>query len=144
MDAVVTEWDVLLDALRALNFSCSDFVIVGSGPLWAAGLMDAPGDLDVLARGAAWEKAAALAPPTAAPRGDLCVSLCDGCIEIFDGWTPAVWPVESVFAAAVLHDGLPFAPLSFVLAVKCALNRPKDQPHIRLLTRHLEAGNRSQ
>lgn len=142
MAAVMNDWDALLDRVRALELPPNDFVIVGSGPLWAHGLMDAPGDVDILARGAAWDKAAALAPPFVAPRGDCCVSLCDGRIEIFDGWTPAVWPIESVFAAAVLHDGLPFAPLAFTLAVKRALNRPKDWPHIRLLTRRLNLEGR--
>lgn len=137
MAAVMNDWDALLDALRALDLPSSDFVIVGSGPLWAHGLIDAPGDLDVLARGAAWNKAVTFAPPFRAPRGDSCVSLCDGRLEIFDGWTPAVWPVAAIFDAARLHDGLPFAPLAFTLAVKRALNRPKDGPHIRLLTRRL-------
>ena len=53
--------------LRSLRLPADDFVICGSGPLFARGWIDDPGDLDIVARGAAWEIVAGLGTVEAAP-----------------------------------------------------------------------------
>jgi hypothetical protein len=42
--------------LRALNLPTADYAIFGSGPLAVRGLIEEMHDLDVVARGTAWEQ----------------------------------------------------------------------------------------
>ncbi len=116
-------------------------MILGSGPMWAHGLLaDLGNDVDVVARRAAWRRACELGTPVRAALGDLVVRLDGGAVEIFDGWAPMGWSVDALIEAAEWRHGLPWAPLQYVLEFKRALARPKDLEHVRLIERYLEAG----
>ena len=47
----------LFDSLRSLGLPGGEYVVFGSGPLIVRGIIDAANDLDVVCRGAAWERA---------------------------------------------------------------------------------------
>jgi hypothetical protein len=104
-----------------------DYVLFGSLPLLAHELVDSVNDIDILARGFAWEQAQTFARAELAPMGEWRVSL--GSIEIYNAWLGM--DVEAIIDRAVFVNGLPYADLQDVLEFKQKLNRPKDTEHIR-------------
>lgn len=125
--------EALVRRVRALDLPAGDYALHGSSVLLAHGLVATVNDVDLVARGAAWERAARLAPvlraqvdPVVRPSPE---------IEIFHGWLDDD-PDELIDTAETLH-GLPFVTLAAVLAFKRRLGRPKDRAHIALIERHL-------
>jgi hypothetical protein len=125
--------------LRALDLPTEDYAIFGSGPLAVRGLIEEVHDLDVVARGAAWEQAKGLGEVRIAPEGDPLVWLEGGAIEVFSGWLG--WDIDMLIDNAEIIDGLPFARLEDVLAFKLSLGRPKDVAHARLIEGYLQGGS---
>jgi hypothetical protein len=76
----------LFGMLRALGLPTADYAVFGGGPLAVRGLIEEVHDLDVVARGAAWEQAKGLGQVRTAPEGDPVVWLKGGAIEVFGGW----------------------------------------------------------
>lgn len=122
--------------VKGLGLPTSDYVLFGSLPLLAHGLTNHVNDIDILARGSAWQHAQTLSKAELAPMGEWRVNLTD--IEIYNAWLGM--DVEAIIDRAVVINGLPYADLSDVLAFKQKLNRPKDAEHIRLLELFLARG----
>jgi hypothetical protein len=57
---VGTQSGSLFEKVRALRLPASEYAIFGSGPLVAHGLLGEGRDIDLVARGAAWRRAAEL------------------------------------------------------------------------------------
>ncbi|MEV4193367.1 hypothetical protein [Streptomyces toxytricini] len=130
----------LVEKLISLHLPPTDYVIMGSGPLLAHGLRESIGDLDVVARGAAWKIATAAVPPTVAPSGiGQMVLLFNGDIEVFDRWLPGAAPPDELIEGAEFVQGIPFCPLPEVLRWKRKLNREKDQYDIPLIEAYLRS-----
>ena len=127
----------LLTALRGMDLPTSDYVVFGSGPLLVHGLRRHIGDLDVVARGPAWDTLAAHFPPTRTPSGH--GQMIRLVIEVVDRWLPG-WDTDRLIATAEHHHGLPFAPLSAVQRSKLATARPKDAADIAALATALPTG----
>ncbi|MEU3492194.1 hypothetical protein ABZ747_01705 [Kitasatospora cineracea] len=128
----------LFAALRALDLPAGDYVVCGSGPLYARGLRERIGDLDVLARGRAWAIATALARPVRPPSGHgWAVYHPAAALEIVDRWTPG-WPTEQLIDGADVIDGIRFMNLACVLRWKQTARRPKDLPDIAAI-QHLHS-----
>ncbi len=125
--------------LRELNLPTADFAVFGSGPLAVRGLIEEVHDLDVVARGVAWEQAKGLGQVRTAPEGDPVVWLEGGAIEVFGGWLG--WDIDVLIDNAEIIEGLPFARLEDVLAFKLSCGRPKDVAHARLIEGHLRGGS---
>ena len=125
--------------LRALDLPTADYAIFGSDPLAVRGLIEEVHDLDVVARGTAWQQAKGLGEVRIAPEGDPVVWLEGGAIEVFCGWLG--WDIDMLIDNAEIIDGLPFARLEDVLAFKLSLGRPKDVAHTRLIEVHLRGGS---
>lgn len=123
----------LIRLLRALELPASDYVVFGSGPLLAHGLRADIGDLDVVARGPAWDRIAETCQPTRAPSGH--GQMVRLVIEVSDRWLPG-WDTDRLIDGAERHCGLPFAPLDAVRRSKLATARPKDWSDIALIDRH--------
>jgi hypothetical protein len=120
--------------LLSLHLPTSDYAIAGSGPLFARRLIRSVGDLDVVARGEAWRRAAALGPVEEAPEAGVHrVVLFDGLVEVLDGWYPQVWDVDELIDGAEIIDGIRFVPLPVVEWTKSRSRRAKDREHLRLL-----------
>ncbi|MEU6486239.1 hypothetical protein [Streptomyces sp. NPDC046887] len=106
--------------LQSLGLPVEDYVISGSGPLLVHGIRRDIGDLDVVARGAAWEIAKGLGDPEEAPLGwAQRISLMNGSIEILNGWFG--YSVDSLIAEADVFEGVRFMPLTRVLEWKSHL-----------------------
>jgi hypothetical protein len=118
----------------ALKLPANDYVLFGSLPLLAHGLIESVNDIDILSRGSAWEHAQTLAKAELAPMGEWRVNLDD--IEIYNAWLGM--DVEAIINQAVFINDLPYASLKDVLEFKQKLNRPKDIEHIRRIQSYLQ------
>ncbi|MFV0128319.1 hypothetical protein ACLGI4_11455 [Streptomyces sp. HMX112] len=128
----------LIRKLLALGLPAADYVIAGSGPLLAHGLRDTIGDLDIVARGAAWRRVLGWADPVPAPSGHgRMVLLCGGGIEVFDRWLPGTRGPDEMIDGAEWVRGIPFCPLREVLMWKELYDREKDREDVRLIREHL-------
>ncbi|MGN9845151.1 hypothetical protein ACTMTI_44210 [Nonomuraea sp. H19] len=121
----------LFAELARLSLPRGHYVVCGSAALYVRGLRARMGDLDVLARGAAWDVVLSLGiAPTAAPshHGQV-IHHPTLAIEFVDRWTPG-WPTDDLIDSADLIDGFPVMRLGDVLAWKEHAHRLKDQPDI--------------
>ncbi|MEU9760952.1 hypothetical protein [Streptomyces sp. NPDC047985] len=103
------------------------------------------GDLDIVARGAAWKAVADLAEPGPAPSGHgRMVRLFGGTLEFFDSWLPGSSDPDSLIERAEFICGIPFCPLLDVLAWKGRSTRQKDRDDLLLIRSHLERNGLNQ
>jgi hypothetical protein len=117
----------LFQSLASLELQANDYVVFGSAPLLAHGLRDKISDLDVVARGRAWQRACELGERlTRAGRGTEMVQLLGGLIEISPDWITPEWSADELIDDADVIDGIRVARLDKVLAYKRQLGRPKD------------------
>lgn len=119
--------------LRALDLPQGDWVVHGSAVMVLHGVLASANDVDLIARGPAWQRALALGE-TVPGREDLCVVLEHG-VEVWSGWLGE--DVDRLIDRAENVGGVPCVSLHEVLAFKLGEDRPKDQPHIALLRRRL-------
>jgi hypothetical protein len=123
--------------LRSLRLPADDYVIAGSGPLFARDWIDDPRDLDIVARGTAWLMAAALAPVERARyTSSPCVQLFGGDLDIFDDWFPGLGTVDELIKGADLIGGHRFVALEVVAATKRMMGRPRDLAHLAVMRAH--------
>jgi hypothetical protein len=117
-----------------LDLNVRDFVIFGSGPMLAHGLRHGIHDLDVVARGPAWQRVLERGcPGTGSVNGAPMALFWNGLIQFSQGWITADWDADDLIERAQSIQGWPFAPLADVLAYKEILLRPKDYPDIAAL-----------
>lgn len=119
----------LREQVFSLNFPNEDFLLFGSAPMLAHGLIEHVNDIDIVAKGAAWEKAQSLGTKKLAAAGDFVISYKD--TDVYDGWMGE--SVGLLFKRAKFIQGLKYAHLEDVLKYKLELNRAKDKEHISLL-----------
>ena len=130
----------LVALANELDIDRRDFVIFGSAPLLAHGLRQRVRDLDVVARGTAWQRASRYGlPATGTINGAPMALFWGGLIQVSSGWISEDWDADALVDRAEIIQGLPFAKLDDVLAYKQALDRPKDRPDIEALIRHYVA-----
>lgn len=127
----------LLEDLAALELPPGDFVIFGSGPLLARGWIDDVGDLDVVARGAAWDRARELGREEHLEEWGVTVVNIGAGITVGTRWAIGDVDVNALIDGAEVIDGLPFAPLDAVVAYKRISARPKDLEHLAVVAHHL-------
>jgi hypothetical protein len=123
----------LVAIVRSLDLPPGDYALHGSAPLLAHGLVTEINDLDIVSRGAAWQRARSLAPLEQGEKDDVVRPLPD--VEIFDGWLGD--DADRLIDEAEYMLGVPFVTLEAVLRFKRRLGRPKDAEHIRLIEEHL-------
>ena len=132
----------LIEELLSLKLPPEDFAIFGSTPIAAHGLMDFSevGDLDIVARGSAWERAKSLSlvlpKETELKFGEFIGFFKKGDaddIQIFTGWPHGNWDVNELIDTADVINGIRYVTLENVLKWKKARNRPKDANQIALL-----------
>jgi len=118
--------------LLKLDLPREDFAIFGSGPMIERGLKPLVNDLDIIARGKAWEIATKFGEVTETPfeRGKM-VSLLEGKVEIFNDWISEKYDVNDLIDNAEIINGVKFVKLDEVLHYKEKLWRPKDVGDIK-------------
>ena len=124
----------LFDRLRSLALPPGDFAVFGSGPLIVRGIIEATNDLDVVSRGAAWERALQLGDLVSLEEHDVeVVSFNDGAITVGTSWAYGEFDIDHLIDSAEIIDGLPFVRLEHVVEYKEAAVRPEDLAHLRAL-----------
>lgn len=123
------------EALALLGLPAGHWAVHASAVLVLHGLIDAAGDVDVVARGPAWARAQELGTPKRG-KEDLCVSLPELNVEVWSGWMGE--DLDALIDEAVDVGGVPCVDLRAVLRFKEAAGRPKDAPHLAALRRHLD------
>lgn len=127
--------------IRAADLPPGDFAVFGSGPLLVRGIITAVNDVDILARGPAWERARRLGKLVRLPEhGVSVVSLHDGALTIGTVWAIGNIDVDEAIDGADVISGLPWVRLHLVADYKRAAARPKDLEHLRLLEIWNESG----
>lgn len=132
----VTASDILR-RLAELGLPERDYALHSSAALVLRGILEEAGDLDIVARGAAWERALAMLDHGAVLDGgrqDLRVSVGDD-VEIYDGWMGD--DADTVISRAEPVGGVPCASLADVVAMKERLGRPKDLAHLERIAAYL-------
>ena len=115
----------------------------GSGPLLVRGIIDEVGDLDVVCRGVAWDRARELGEVhRLEPYGVEVVALDEGRITFGMEWGIGAFDVNELIDTAELIDGIPFVRLEHVVAYKRIAARAKDVAHLAALDRWRAAPQR--
>lgn len=133
----------IFDALRLLRLDDGDFAVFGSGPLLARGIIETVADLDVIARGAAWQRAVSVGRLIELPEGVSVVSCNDGAITIGTTWAYGAVNVDHLIDTADMIDGLPFVRLEHVIAYKRLAGRRKDLDHLDRIAEYRRRGEGS-
>jgi len=124
----------VFDLLRSLDLPAGDYAIFGSGPLIVRGIIEAANDLDVLARGTAWDEAQQYGELVYLPDHDVEIVSCfDGVVTIGTEWAIGEFNVDELIDSAEIIDGLPFVRLEYVILYKQIAGRPKDMRHLELI-----------
>lgn len=122
--------------LRSLSLQPGDFAVFGSGPLLARGIISDVNDLDVIARGEAWQRAAATGTPVHLPNLAITIaSFHDGLVTVGSAWAIGEVDIDELIDTADDFYGIPYVRLEHVVAYKRLAGRPKDLDHLRKLER---------
>jgi hypothetical protein len=125
----------LVAILRSLDLPPADYVVAGSGPMLPAGLRQ-PADLDLVARGGAWDAARSLGQPSRPKSGEGdAVTLAGNAVEVFTRWPGH--PADDLIGAADVIDGIRWVRLVTVLEWKRKGRRGKDRADAALIAAHL-------
>jgi hypothetical protein len=117
----------LIRGLTTLALDSGDFVIFGSAPLLVHGFRATLGDLDIVARGTAWEQARRFGKPAKGTvTGGEAAHFPEERITVFRNWISPAWDIDNLIERAEIIGGLRFATLADVVAYKLMLRRPKD------------------
>ncbi len=127
----------MLEQLKSLELPTEDYAIFGSGPMWIHGLKEDCHDLDIIARGKAWIRAAELGEMQQADMRDRVIRFFNDSIEVFNGWAPGEWDVDELIDTAQMIDGFPWVRLEYVLTWKYEMGRVKDLKDIPVIEEYL-------
>ena len=124
----------LIQKLLSLNLPSEDYAVFGSGPMFAHGIKDLSHDVDIIARGKAWEKALTLGQQQISKIDSiLFVDFFGGEVSAFNSWAPGVWSIDDLINSADIIDGIRFVTLENVYKWKKLRNSEKDKEHLELL-----------
>jgi hypothetical protein len=133
----------LIRRLLGLGLPPGDWALFGSGPLLVRGWIDEVGDLDVISRGAAWERAKEAGDlETLPPDGVEIVNVDGGAITIGTSWRYIEVSIDALIEQAEEIDGIPCVRLEHIIAYKRIADRPKDRGHLAVIEEHLARGER--
>ncbi len=130
---VLVSRNPLYTQLLDLDLPQGHYAVFGSGPMFAHGLLGSPNDIDLIARGAAWDRLVEVAETFGVQESAHQLSLFGGNIEAFTTWKPGEWDIDALIDSAECIDGVPFVQLHLVLRWKRRLDRAKDRIHCRII-----------
>jgi len=124
----------LIRRLAELALPPGDWALFGSGPLLLRGWIDDVGDLDIICRGAAWERACEVGElGILQPDGVEIVNIDGGAITIGTSWRYGDTPVGDLIDTAEEINGIPCVRLEHIVAYKLTADRPKDRAHLAII-----------
>lgn len=119
------------ERLAELQLPAGDYAVHSTASLVLRGILEEAGDLDIVCRRAAWERALEMVKHGAAKlmQGDVdqVVEVGDD-VELFDGWLGVDGNV--LIDEAELVAGVPCVTLAAVVEFKEQQGRPKDREHL--------------
>lgn len=126
----------LFESLKELSLPAEDFAIFGSGPMWVRDIRTSS-DLDIIARGRAWEWVQKHGVKTI-KEGSLleCWHFSGQSIEVYNGWYPGEWDIDELIDTADVVDGIRFVALTSVIEWKKRMGREKDKNDLKLIEQY--------
>lgn len=123
----------LLRQLLALGLPQTDYALFGSGPILLRGWIDDVSDLDVIARGGAWDLASKLGEARRLEDlGVEIVAIGEG-ITVGREWAIGNFDIDQLIDGAELIAGVRCVQLEHVIAYKRLADRPKDRRHLAVI-----------
>ncbi len=133
--------DQVIERVRDINLDAGHYAIFGSGPLLVRGIIATVNDVDILARGPAWDTARTKGELVTLPEHGVTVASLDNrLVTIGTEWAIGDVDVDDALDSADIISGLPWVRLDLVAEYKRLAARPKDIEHLRLLQRWLDSG----
>jgi len=126
-----------LRELLELDLTVGDWALFGSGPLLVRGWIDDVGDLDIIARDAAWESAQTLGAENVLGDGTVIFEIAAG-ITVGRSWAYGDFSIDELIDTAEIIGGVPCVLLEHVIAFKKLADRPKDRLHLALIGKRNE------
>ncbi|MEE8576043.1 MAG: hypothetical protein V3T31_02200 [candidate division Zixibacteria bacterium] len=124
----------LFDSLRRMKLPNCDFAVFGSGPLIVRGLIPVTNDLDIVCRGAAWDKIREIGTLQFNDAyGVEIVTFYDGQVTFGNRWGIGNFDVNELIDGAEFIEKLPFVQLKHVVEYKMERASEKDLRHLELL-----------
>lgn len=122
----------LVQELAGLALPLGDWALFGSGPLLMRGWIDDVGDLDIISRLQAWDRAQTLGTPVVLDDGAVIYQIGDG-ITVGSSWAYGEFSIDHLIETAETIEGVPCVRLEHVIAFKEIADRPKDRRHLALI-----------
>jgi hypothetical protein len=130
----------LLQELLKIGLPEGDFALFGSGPLLVRGWIDDVGDLDVIARGTAWDHAQGVGQLSRLDQYGIDLASIGDHITIGTAWGIGDFSVGILIDEAEMIEGIPCVQLKHIIAYKRLADRPKDRVHLAVIEEHLTDG----
>jgi len=121
-----------LRELLELDLAVGDWALFGSGPLLVRGWIDDVGDLDIIARDAAWESSQTVGTENVLGDGTVIFEIGAN-ITVGRSWAYGEFSIDELIDTAEKIDGVPCVLLEHVIAFKELADRPKDRLHLALI-----------
>lgn len=135
----MTKNNLLLTKFLELKLPTNDYAVFGSAIMYFHGLKGLGHDIDVIARGDAWEKACKLKDPEIPfSKKGLVIKPFGDEIEIFSEWFPGDWDIDNLIDSAKEIDGVKVVGFDEVIRWKRLMGREKDIKHIEMIESYLE------
>jgi hypothetical protein len=122
----------LIAELLALDLPFGDWALFGSGPLLVRGWIEDVSDLDVVSRGAAWQRARELGRRSYLPDGNEITTIGDA-VTVGTTWAYGEVDVDRLIDTAEMIDDVPCVTIDHVVAYKRIADRPKDRIHLAVI-----------
>ena len=96
--------EALFEYLKSLKLPEGDFAVFGSGPLIVKGIIPASNDLDIICRGAAWEKVKSIGTLEHNDEYDVeIVALHDGKLSLGSKWGIGKFDIDDLIDGSHYH-----------------------------------------
>ena len=125
-----------LTELRELGLERADHALFGSGPLLVRGWIDEVGDLEVIARGTAWEQAQEIGELVHLDAYNVDIVEIGDMITVGTSWGYGDVDIDHLIDTAEDIDGIRCVQLQHVVAYKRVAARPKDLAHLDIIDQH--------
>ena len=120
--------------LIELDLPDGDWALFGSGPLYLRGWIDEIGDVDVLSRGAAWQRAEALGVPQVLEEDGNIISVIGEGVTVGSTWPYG--DIDLMIDTAEKIEGIPCVRLEHIVAYMEQFDRPKDRVRLAVIEAH--------
>lgn len=130
----------LLRELLEVGLPEGNFALFGSGPLMVRGWIKDAGDLDVIARGTAWDYAKRIGQLSRLDQYGIDLVSIGEHITIGTAWGIGDFSVGTLIDEAEMIDGIPCVQLKHIITYKRLADRPKDRVHLAAIEEHQRLG----